>query len=91
MFEKEVTIKNSAGIHCRPSSMILAAVENFPGHEFKIDSEKGGSTLGSIMELLALGLQRGDKVKISVSGPDENEAGVKMAGLFSHEFDFPSN
>ena len=88
MFEKNVRIINKAGIHCRPSSMIMSAVESFPGHEFQLTSANGKSSLTSILDLLALGLQCGDSAVLQVTGPKENEAGEKIAELLEHEYDF---
>ena len=89
MIEKKVKIKNKAGIHCRPSSVILTAVEEFPGHKFEVISTKGDCELQSILELLSLGLQYGDSVTIRATGPDEEKACSRMSGLFEYEFDFP--
>ena len=89
MTEKTVKINNKAGIHCRPSSAILTAVEDFQGNVFDIVTEKGKIELNSILNLLALGLQCGDSVTVKVSGPREKEACEKIAGLFEYEFDFP--
>lgn len=88
MFEKEVKIHNKAGIHCRPSSMILAETEKYPGHEFQLISSNGQSSLSSILDLLALGLQCGDTAVLKVTGPQEQEAGQKIAELLEYEFDF---
>ena len=90
MFEKTVIILNKAGIHCRPSSAILmAAMEFSQDHKMEATCERGSSGLGSILELLALGLQCGETVTVRVEGPKENEIGPKLAELFAHEFDFP--
>lgn len=88
MQEKRVTIRNRAGIHCRPSSTIMIMAEQYPGHEFVIESERGSSTLQSILDLLALGLQQGDTLTVRVCGPKEEEACKKLAELFETEFDF---
>ena len=88
MFEKKVRIINKAGIHCRPSSMIIAAAEAFPGHVFQLSSANGKSSLTSILDLLALGLQCGDSAVLQVTGPNEEEAGKKITELLEHEYDF---
>jgi phosphocarrier protein len=88
MFEKKVCIRNKAGIHCRPSSMIIAEVEKFPGHEFTLATENGSSTLSSILDLLSLGIQYGEEVLLTVKGPEEEKAGKIVADLLEYEFDF---
>ena len=88
MFVKEIQIQNKAGIHCRPSSLIIAAAEKYPGNEFLLVSSRGKSSLSSILDVLALGLQCGDAAVLQVSGPQEEEAGKKICELLEHEFDF---
>ena len=89
MVEKKVQIRNQAGIHCRPSSLIIAEKEKFPGVTFKVISENGTTDLNGILELLALGLQCGDELTLQVSGGDEENALNGMSALFAKEFDFP--
>lgn len=88
MFEKKIQIQNKAGIHCRPSSLIMTEVEKFPGHEFLLTSDRGSSTLTSILDLLALGLQCGDTAVLQVTGPQEKEVGEKLAEMLEYEYDF---
>lgn len=88
MFEKTIHIQNQAGIHCRPSSLVMGAVEKFPGNEFNLRSDRGNSSLTSILDLLALGLQRGDTAVLTVTGEREQEAGKTVAELLEREYDF---
>ena len=90
MTEKTVTIKNKAGIHCRPSSAIMSAAEKYSStHDMQALSIRGNSNLRSILDLLALGLQYGDTVTVKVNGPLEAEACETLSELFAREFDFP--
>ncbi len=90
MQTKEVVIRNKAGIHCRPSSAIMVTAAKFPGHEITVKSIRSGATvtMNSILDLLSMGLQRGDTVTLTVKGPKEAEACEKLAELFETEFDF---
>ena len=88
MYEKTVVVRNKAGIHCRPSSVIILAAQEYPDHEFQIETSNGTCGLSGILDLLALGIQQGDSVKIKVTGPSEKECCEKLANLFEHEFDF---
>lgn len=88
MVTKTVTIKNRAGIHCRPSSAIMAAAAKFPEHEIIAETTRGTTNLRSILDLLSMGLQKGETVTIHVSGLKEEEACNKLAELFETEFDF---
>lgn len=90
MVEKIVKIMNSAGIHCRPSSVILNKIQEYPNHTFYIIAPGRPETeLNSILGLIAMGLHQGDHVTIKVSGENEEKALEDVAGLFATEFDFP--
>lgn len=91
MQKRTVTIRNRAGIHCRPSSVILQAVgTEFPGHTFCLTTASGNSCeLNSIMALLAMGLAKGDSAELAVEGPDEERAADRIAELLEREYDFP--
>lgn len=88
MVKKELTIRNHAGIHCRPSSVIIAKAGEFPGHEFQLISSKGTSSLTSILDLLSLGLQEGENAVLTVSGAQEEEACAALVQAFEFEYDF---
>jgi phosphocarrier protein len=88
MVEQKVTIRNQAGIHCRPSSMILMAAQEFPGCKFRVMSKNGESDLTSILSLISLGLEKGNEVTIRTEGGDEEAAMLKISHLFAFEYDF---
>ena len=89
MYQQTVVIRNRAGIHCRPSSVIMFAAEPYSAtHEILITGPRGASKLGSILDLLTMGLQKGEEVTISVTGEKEEELCRKLAELFETEFDF---
>ncbi len=90
MRQKTVVIKNNAGIHCRPSGVIVAIASKYPGMELRAESDSGNADLHSILDLLSLGLKKGDSVTVKVNGneADEGEVCEKLAELFETEFDF---
>ena len=91
MKERLVTIKNPAGIHCRPSGEILNVItRDFPDHCVEVTYE--GETVeinGSILSLISLGLICGASALLRIEGPDEERAIKEIGDLFEHEFDFP--
>ena len=91
MKERVFTVKNKAGIHCRPSSVILNAInKEFPYHSFYVETGDGQETeLNSILTLSSLGLTVGSKAILKVEGPDEEKAAQRIGDLFENEFDFP--
>ena len=89
MTERTVTVQNEAGIHCRPSSEILLAVQKFPDCTFHVDSANGSADLNSMLSLLGLGLCQGDEVTVRTEGVNEKEACDVISALFTFHFDFP--
>lgn len=90
MKHRTIRVRNAAGIHCRPSGVILNAVkEEFPYHSFTVRTADGVTELDSILSLISLGLCKGDQAELSVEGPDEEKAIQRIGDLFEFEFDFP--
>lgn len=88
MFEGTAVIRNEAGIHCRPSAILVQTGFAYDG-EILVQSENGSCDLTSALECIMLGLEKGAEVKIQVTGPDEDEFGRKLVELFETTFDFP--
>ncbi len=87
---RSVVIRNRAGIHCRPSGVILNAVrDEFPGYRFRLAANGTEIELGSILDLLSLSLTRGTEAQLTVDGPDADKALKRIGDLFEYEFDFP--
>ena len=90
MKERLVTIRNKAGIHCRPSSVILNTIsKEFPDHRFEVIADGASTELNSILALISLGLSCGTQVVVRVEGADEENALKRIGDLFEYEFDFP--
>lgn len=91
MLERVVTIRNNAGIHCRPSSVILSTIKaEFPDHRFQLLTADGEITeLDSILALISLALSKGTSATLQVEGIDEDRAITRIGDLFEFEFDFP--
>ncbi len=85
MIEKEVEIFNEIGLHVRPASMLVEAASKFKS---KIWIEKDGQEANgkSIMSLLLLSAEKGNKIKIKAEGPDEKEAVVTLTGIVEKKF-----
>jgi phosphotransferase system HPr (HPr) family protein len=89
MISKNVVVNNAEGIHCRPSSRIMQKVLEYEECSFFVKTAKGETDLSSILELISLGLERGDEVIITVNGKNEEKVCCEIAALFSFNFDFP--
>jgi len=91
MQERKFTVRNKAGIHCRPSGVILNTIKNeFPDHRFEILGPDGHTVeINSMLALISMGLSQGTCGILRVDGCDEERAVQKIADLLEYEFDFP--
>ena len=88
MFETKAVVQNEAGIHCRPSAVLVNEGSVYDG-EILVTAASGCCNLTSALECLMLGLEKGAEVTIQVTGPDEEAFAMKLKGLFEFHFDFP--
>jgi len=86
MIERKVTISNRAGIHARPSALLVQVTKNF---ECNIFFEKGTDRINakSIMGIITLGAAYGTELKIITEGSDEEAAADALVKLFESKFE----
>ena len=91
MQERVIQVRNNAGIHCRPSGVILTTIKNeFPDHRIQLLTADGAVTeVDSILVLISLALTKGTCATLQIEGIDEERAIKKIGDLFEFEFDFP--
>ncbi len=87
MVETEVLIKNFYGIHARPSALIAKEALTFASR-LTVYSKNGSAGVDEVLSLMSLGIECGDKVRITAEGSDEQEALNTIAGHFGRNFDF---
>ena len=88
MVESKAIIQNEAGIHCRPSAILVKEGTAYDG-EILVQAASGSCNLTSALDLIMLGLEKGTEISIQVSGPNEEEEARKLVELFETHFDFP--
>jgi len=88
MKKSVATIQNRAGIHCRPTSVILKETREYPG-TILISADSGTCDCRSALDILSLGLSKGKELTIEVTGPNEEEFCAHLRELFETNFDFP--
>ena len=88
MVEETAVVQNQAGIHVRPSGVIIEEIGDYEGNVIA-ESNDFSVELNSVMGLLSLGLVQGDVVKIIVKGPDEERVAAQVKELFERNYDFP--
>jgi phosphocarrier protein len=85
MIEREVTVRNRAGIHTRPASMIVRTASQFDADVFlqRDNYEINGKSVIGVMTLAA---EQGATLTLVVEGEDEDEAAEALAELFEDGF-----
>ena len=86
MIEKTTTIKNRAGIHARPATMIVKEASRFKSNIF---IEKGSEKINakSILCILTLGGTYNSQIKVSAEGDDEQDAVDALISLIDNKFE----
>ena len=86
MTERIVKVINRAGIHARPSALLVQTTKNYKSN---IYIEKGSDRINakSIMGIITLGATYGTELKLIADGPDEEAAVEIMVKLFESKFE----
>lgn len=77
----KVEILNESGIHARPASQIVNVAQKF---ESTVHFIKDGSKFNakSIMNIMGMGLKKGDTIELEIEGSDKEELEVKLLEIF---------
>ncbi len=86
MIEKEVTIKNRAGLHTRPAAVLVKLAAQFKSEFFiyKDGFEINGKSIIGVMTLAA---EQGSTLQLKFEGDDEEQAMQTVTRLFERGFD----
>jgi phosphocarrier protein HPr len=88
MIEKEVTVRNRAGVHTRPASMIVRTASKFAS-DFYIRKDGYEINGKSIIGVMTLAAEQGATLTLMFEGPDEQEAADAMSQIFEEGFGEP--
>ena len=82
---RELEIVNMRGLHARASARFVQLVA---GYESEVTVEKDGTSVGgsSIMGLMMLAASPGCSIRVTVSGPDAEEALSAITALVADRF-----
>lgn len=86
MIRKTLKIKNRAGIHARPASLIVQTANKF---QCEITMEKGTLHVNakSIMGIIMMAASYNTEVVLCTDGPDEVKAADAIEQLFESKFE----
>lgn len=74
---KSIVITSESGLHARPASLIVNACKNFTSEIFLKKKDKKASAR-SIMNIMAMGIVKGDEITIEATGDDAEAAEKKI-------------
>jgi phosphocarrier protein HPr len=86
MIEKQVTVKNRAGIHARPAALIVKTANSFSSNLY-IERDTMRINGKSIMGIITLGASYKTELKIIAEGADEELAAEAIEQLFLNRFE----
>ena len=85
MIVRDVVVRNRAGIHTRPASMIVRTASRFAA-DFTIEKDGYEINGKSIIGVMTLAAEQGSTVRLVFDGPDETEAADTIEQLFVEGF-----
>ncbi len=77
----EYTITDEIGIHARPAGLLVKESKAFSSSVTLICNGKSAD-VKKLMALMALGVKKGDTVKIEITGEDEDAAAEALEAFF---------
>lgn len=87
MIEKNIVVKNRAGIHARPAASIVKTANKFSS-EIKIKNDNNDEiNAKSIMGIITLAATYNTPLVIVAEGADEEAAIAALVNLFENKFE----
>lgn len=86
MVEKILTVKNRAGIHARPASLIAQTANKFSS-EITLEKDSIEVNAKSIMGVITMAAGYNTTIVLKVDGEDEQEALAAIERLFETKFE----
>ena len=85
MLEKDIVVSNKAGVHARPSALIVKTASQFDSEVF-LTCEGTEVNAKSIMSVMMRAAAMGSVVRIRTEGSDEDKALDAITALFDNKF-----
>ena len=79
------TIKAPVGLHARHAGLLVKEASRFASAVHVSLGEKTADGKG-ILGLMGLGVRQGDLITVTVEGPDEDEAALKLKAFLWEKF-----
>lgn len=86
MVTRDVTIKNSVGLHARPATFFIQKSNSFKSSIW-VEREDRRVNAKSLLGVLSLGIVKGMEITLVADGPDEEAALDALTELIDNELD----
>ena len=78
-------VRAASTLHARPAARLVQAIQDFDA-ELVLIRDKARANAKSILDILALSIQKGDRIEIEADGADADAALEVLSGLFRAGF-----
>ena len=85
MQHEDLTITNAVGLHARPASIFVQTSNKF-NSDIQVEYDKKTANAKSILQVLSLGVQKGGRISLKISGEDELQALTTLKELIEEDF-----
>ena len=85
MIERDFVILNEIGLHARPAAKLTQVASKYKSEIILIKDNKMANAK-SLLSVLALGIFKGTKFSVRISGSDEIEAMLHIKKLIENNF-----
>ncbi len=85
MITRDVTIKNSVGLHARPATFFIQKANSFKSSIW-VEKDDRRVNAKSLLGVLSLGIVKGMSITLIADGTDESEALEGLATLIDSGF-----
>jgi phosphotransferase system HPr (HPr) family protein len=84
---RTVIVANRAGLHARPAAVLAKAAGRFDARVLVAKGLHQVDDAKDVLQLMSLGAQQGDSLRLEASGPEARQALDVLEDLFLRKFD----
>ncbi|MDF1494303.1 HPr family phosphocarrier protein [Caproiciproducens sp. CPB-2] len=81
MKEFYYSVRDEMGIHARPAGILAKEAKKYSS-SVTISRDKSSADLKKLFAVMQLAVKQGEKIRVSVEGPDEAEAAAALERFF---------
>jgi len=85
MQHETITIMNAVGLHARPASVFVQTSNKF-NSDIQVEYDDKTANAKSILQVLSLGVKKGGRISLKISGADEEQALTTLKKLIDEDF-----